>query len=118
MDVFSEEVAKLERSKIRSAQADLLMQAVLELETGEEAYAFFEDLMTVAEIRSIATRLEVAVLLRQGVTYQEIARRTGASTATVSRVNRAYAYGKNGYVKVLDRLEKQGLLPRAEEEKR
>ena len=102
--------------RIATPQADLLMQAVLALETPEEAYAFFEDLMTVTEIRSIAARLEVAVMLRQGVTYQEIARRTGASTATVSRVNRALHYGRDGYRLVLDRLEEHGKGKRGEED--
>lgn len=100
----------MEDSRIATPQADLLMQAVLTLKTPEEAYAFFEDVMTVAEIKSVAARLEVAVMLRQGVTYQEIARRTGASTATVSRVNRALSYGQDGYTMVLDRLEKAGKL--------
>ena len=99
MDVFSEEVAKLERSKIRSAQADLLMQAVLALENEEEAYCFFEDLCTIAELKSMAQRLEVAVQLRQGVTYQEIAKAGGVSTATISRVNRALNYGADGYAR-------------------
>ncbi len=113
MDVFSEEVAKLERSKIRSAQADLLMQAVLALENEEEAYCFFEDLCTIAELKSMAQRLEVAVQLRQGVTYQEIAKAGGVSTATISRVNRALNYGADGYVRVLDALEEKGLIPQA-----
>lgn len=113
IDVFSEEVAKLERSKIRSAQADLLMQAVLALENEEEAYCFFEDLCTIAELKSMAQRLEVAVQLRQGVTYQEIAKAGGVSTATISRVNRALNYGADGYVRVLDALEEKGLIPQA-----
>lgn len=106
----------MEDKRIATPQADLLMQAVLTLESQEDAYCLFEDLMTVTEIRSIAARLEVAVLLRQGVTYQEISRRTGTSTATVSRVNRALYYGRNGYLTVLDRLEKKGLIPPAREE--
>lgn len=93
-------------SKVQSKQTDLFMQAVLELNSTEEAYRFFEDICTIQELKSIAQRLEVASLLRQKVTYQEIARITGASTATISRVNRALIYGAQGYTQVLDALEK------------
>lgn len=91
-------------SKLKSEQMDLLMQALLTLHTDEDAYRFFEDLCTIAELKSMAQRLEVAILLRQKVTYHEIAKRTGASTATVSRVNRALTYGADGYNRVLDAL--------------
>lgn len=91
--------------KVKNEQTELLMNAVLTLESPEEAYRFFEDICTIAEIKSIAQRLEVAVLLRKGVTYQEIARRTGASSATISRVNRALTYGADGYNHVLDLME-------------
>ncbi len=91
-------------SKIRSEQIDLLMQAMLQLNTQEDAYRFFEDICTIAEIKSMAQRLEVATLLRDGVTYQEIARLTGASSATISRVNRALIYGADGYTRVLDAM--------------
>ncbi len=95
--------------RIKSDQADLLMKAILHLETVEDAYRFFEDVCTIAEIRSMAQRLEVAQLLRDRVTYQEIARQTGASSATISRVNRALLYGADGYTRVLDALnENQG----------
>lgn len=90
--------------RIQSEQADLLMKAILKLETVEDAYRFFEDICTIAEVRSMAQRLEVAVLLREHVTYQEIARQTGASSATISRVNRALLYGADGYNRVLDSL--------------
>lgn len=96
-------------SKIKSEQADLFMKAVLKLNTVEEAYRFFEDICTIPELRSIAQRLEVAALLRSKVTYQEIARRTGASSATISRVNRALLYGAEGYNHVLDELAKDGI---------
>ncbi|MBQ2700509.1 MAG: TrpR-like protein YerC/YecD [Clostridia bacterium] len=96
--------------KVRSEQIDLLMKAVLELETLEDAYRFFEDVCTIQELKSIAQRIEVAVLLRKKVTYQEIARLTGASTATISRVNRAVNYGADGYTRVLDALDRQHLL--------
>ena len=91
--------------KVRNGQTDLLMEAVLKLESVEDAYRFFEDICTIAEMKSMAQRIEVATLLRQGVTYQEIARVTGASSATISRVNRALIYGADGYRRVLDALE-------------
>ncbi len=91
--------------KVQSDQTDLLTRAVLHLETQEDAYRFFEDLCTNAEIKSMAQRIEVASLLRQGVTYQEIVRLTGASSATISRVNRALHYGADGYTRVLDALD-------------
>lgn len=91
--------------KIRSEQTDLLMEAVLRLQSAEDAYRFFEDICTIAEVKSMAQRLEVARLLRAGVTYQEIVRETGASSATISRVNRALLYGADGYRRVLDAME-------------
>ena len=91
--------------KVKTEQTDLLMKAVLELNTEEEAYRFFEDICTIAELKSIAQRLEVAALLRNKVTYQEIVRKTGASSATISRVNRALLYGAEGYEQVLSALE-------------
>lgn len=97
-------------SRIKNDQADLLMEAVLRLNTAEEAYRFFEDICTIPELRSIAQRLEVAALLRRGVTYQDIAKKTGASSATISRVNRALLYGAGGYDRVLDALERDGAL--------
>ena len=97
--------------KVRTEQTDLLMKAVLELGSEEDAYRFFEDICTIAELKSIAQRLEVAVMLRKKVTYQEIVKRTGASSATISRVNRALLYGAEGYEKVLDALEKKSELP-------
>ncbi|MDL2258324.1 YerC/YecD family TrpR-related protein [Eubacteriales bacterium OttesenSCG-928-K08] len=94
-------------SKLKSKELDGLFEAVLFLETEEECYRFFEDICTVTEIRAIAQRLAVAKLLRAGVTYQEIAQRLGASTATISRVNRALSYGSGGYNRVLERLDKE-----------
>ena len=94
--------------KVKTEQTDLLMKAILELHTEEDAYRFFEDICTIAEIKSIAQRLEVAVLLRKKVTYQEIVRITGASSATISRVNRALLYGAEGYARVLEALDVDG----------
>ena len=93
--------------KVRNEQADLLMESLLQLASVEDAYRFFEDLCTIAEIKSMAQRIEVATLLRKGVTYQEIVRETGASSATISRVNRALLYGADGYQRVLDMLEQK-----------
>ena len=94
---------------IKTPQTDLLVQALLALKEPEDAHRFLEDVLTIQELKSIAQRLEVAVLLREQVTYQEIARRTGASTATISRVNRALLYGAQGYERVLDALVARGL---------
>ncbi len=90
--------------RLRNEQTDLLISALFSLESHEEAYRFLEDVLTVQELKSITQRLEVAEMLRSGVTYQEIAHKTGASTATISRVNRALQYGADGYALVLDRL--------------
>ena len=89
-----------------ASQIDLLYEAVLSLETPEECRAFFQDLCTVAELRAMAQRLEVAQLLDKGLIYNDILQRTGASSATISRVNRALQYGADGYKTVLPRLKK------------
>ena len=90
--------------KIRNEQTDLLVRALLSLDNEEDAYRFLEDVCTIAELHSISQRIEVAALLRQGVTYQRIAAETGASSATISRVNRALTYGADGYNRVLDEI--------------
>ena len=87
-------------------QTGLLYEAVLSLQTPEECRAFFQDLCTVAELRAMAQRLEVAQLLDEGLIYNDILQRTGASSATISRVNRALQYGADGYKTVLPRLKK------------
>jgi len=81
-----------------------LIRAILALETEEEALAFFEDIFTIRELQSVAQRLSVAQMLAKRVTYQEIADVTGASTATISRVNHSLSYGAGGYQKVLAKL--------------
>jgi len=96
--------------KLRDSSTDLLFSAILSLKDAGECYAFFEDICTVSEIKSLAQRLHVAIMLRQGRTYTEICDATGISTATISRVNRALAYGADGYKMVLDRLEAAGRL--------
>ena len=92
-------------ANLHSASIDRLFKAILNLETTEDCYNFFEDVCTIAEMKSMAQRIEVARLLRKGVTYQEIARETGASSATISRVNRALLYGADGYRRVLDAVD-------------
>ena len=81
----------------KKAKSDGLYQAILTLKTEEEIYNFFQDLCTVAELRAMEQRFEVAMLLRQGMIYNAILERTGASSATISRVNRSLAYGHGGY---------------------
>ncbi|MCD8053133.1 MAG: YerC/YecD family TrpR-related protein [Lachnospiraceae bacterium] len=91
--------------KIRTEATDNLFRGVLKLQSVEECYAFFEDVCTVNELLSIAQRYEVAGMLNTGKTYVEIAEKTGASTATISRVNRALNYGSDGYGLVFSRLD-------------
>ncbi|HBF76873.1 MAG TPA: TrpR-like protein YerC/YecD [Clostridiaceae bacterium] len=92
--------------RIKSEEADLLMDAILTLKNREECYRFFEDVCTINEIRAIAQRLQVAQMLREKRTYIDIADTTGASTATISRVNRALNYGSDGYKIIFERLDK------------
>lgn len=89
-----------------SEQNALLFEAILTLKDRDECRAFFQDLCTVAELRAMTQRLEVAQLLDQGLIYNDILQRTGASSATISRVNRALQYGADGYKTVLPRLKK------------
>lgn len=91
-------------SKLTSESMDFLCEAILSLETKEECYRFFEDLCTINEIQSIEQRLQVARMLKQKRTYTDIATTTGASTATISRVNRCLNYGSDGYNLVFDKI--------------
>ena len=91
--------------KIRKKSVDNMFEGILTLKNIEECYLFFEDLCTVNEILSISQRYEVASMLRKKHTYLEIAEKTGASTATISRVNRSLIYGNDGYEMVFERLE-------------
>lgn len=100
-------VRKVFESKIKNAQTDLLVKAILSLQTDEECYRLFDDLCTIHEVQALAQRIEVARLLRERITYHDIAEQTGASTATISRVNRCLTYGADGYNTVLDRMEKE-----------
>lgn len=92
--------------KLKTDAVDHLFDAVLCLNTREECYNFFEDLCTINELLSLSQRFEVASMLDGGNTYLEIAEKTGASTATISRVNRSLNYGNDGYELVLERLKK------------
>lgn len=92
-------------ARVKNEQVDDLAKAMIELDSMEEAYSFFEDIFTIHELQAVAQRLAVARLLRRKVTYQEIAEKTGASTATISRVNRCLTYGAGGYQSVLTKLE-------------
>ena len=93
---------------------DDLYKAVLKLKTEEEVYNFFQDLCTITELRSMEQRFEVAMLLSQGLIYNDILERTGASSATISRVNRSLSFGAGGYQVVFDRM-KEGQKEAAEQ---
>ena len=94
----------MQLKKLNDPTIDQLFEAILTLKTVDECYIFFDDLCTVNEIQSLAQRLEVARLLRQGATYSQIEKETGASTATISRVKRCLNYGTDGYQMALSRL--------------
>lgn len=100
-------------SKIKTEHTDELFEAILALENLEECYRFFEDLCTIREMQSISQRMVVAKLLKEKKTYKEIENQTGASTATISRANRALMYGAGGYDLIFKRL---GLFEETEEE--
>ena len=91
--------------KLKDKHLDDLCDAILTLKTREECYSLFEDLCTIAEIKSLAQRFQVAILLAKGHTYTEIFDETGVSTATISRVKRCLDYGADGYKTVLNRMD-------------
>lgn len=93
--------------KIRTEELEHLFDAILTLENKEECYSFFEDVCTVNELISLSQRYEVASMLRQNSTYLEISEKTGASTATISRVNRSLNYGNDGYDLTFARLKEK-----------
>ena len=90
--------------KLDTEAVDELFKAILTLETIDECYTFFEDACTINELLSLSQRFEVARMLRDKKTYLEISKKTGASTATISRVNRSLTYGNDGYEMVLNRM--------------
>lgn len=93
--------------KLQDDNLDFLFKAVLALETSEDCYAFFEDLCTVQELKTISQRLVVAKMLSEKCVYTDIVNATGASTATISRVNRSLQYGSDGYDKIFERIKEQ-----------
>lgn len=93
---------------LHTEAVDRLFRAILNLENIEECYSFFEDICTIKEIQDISQRLEVADLLSQNISYLEISKKTGASTATISRVNKCLIYGNDGYKTALERLKEKG----------
>lgn len=90
--------------KIKTEAVDFLFEAILSLRSKEECYSFFEDICTVNELLSLSQRFEVAKMLRNQKTYLDIAEKTGASTATISRVNRSLNYGNDGYDMTFSRI--------------
>ena len=94
--------------KLKTESVENLFDAILTLETKEDCYRFFEDVCTIKELLAMAQRYEVAMLLDQKMTYLDIAAKTGASTATISRVNRSLTYGEDGYEEVFKRLKING----------
>ena len=103
--------------KLRGKELDQLFNAVLSLNNLEECYRFFDDLCTVNEIQSLAQRLEVARMLKEGNTYHIIETETGASTATISRVKRCLNYGNDAYEMALERVKKEQAPEEETEEK-
>lgn len=93
--------------KLKSPEMDELFQAILTLENTEECYSFFEDICTIKELMDLKQRYEVAGMLRKNYTYLEIAEKTGASTATISRVNRCLQFGNDGYEMTYQRREQE-----------
>ncbi len=90
--------------KLRDHLHDQLFRAILELKSVEECYEFFEDLCTIQEMKAISARLEVARMLKADDIYEDIVKKTGASTATISRIKRCLVYGSGGYEKILSRM--------------
>ena len=93
-------------SKLKDENFDNLIKAILSISDKDEAYDFFEDLCTINELKAMSQRFAVARQLRNKTVYTEIVENTGASTATISRVNRALLYGTGGYEKIISRMEK------------
>lgn len=104
MKLQKSKVKALMNSKIKDKYTDGLFEAILSLKTIDECYKFFEDLCTVNELKSLSQRLEVAKMLSKHHVYNDIVNETGASTATISRVNRSLNYGCDGYEIVFKRL--------------
>jgi TrpR-related protein YerC/YecD len=93
------------KSRLESEEMNFLFDAILSLKDREECYRFFDDICTINEIKALEQRLQVAKMLKQGRTYLDIASSTGASTATISRVNRSLNYGSDGYKLAFERID-------------
>ena len=96
--------------KIRHSQQDIFFEAILSLRTPEECQIFFEDICTIKELQAMSQRFQVACLLDAGKNYVEVCEATGASSATISRVNKCLTYGEGGYKKALERLKEAGKI--------
>ncbi|MEG1943236.1 MAG: YerC/YecD family TrpR-related protein [Angelakisella sp.] len=94
-------------SKLKDSNVRYLYRAILALENVEECDKFFDDLCTVPELKALSQRLQVAKMLSEHRVYSEIVQETGASTATISRVNRSLNYGSDGYTAIFERLDKE-----------
>lgn len=97
----------MNNDKLRNSNMDFLFDCVLSLKTVDECYDFFEDLCTVTELQSISQRIVVAKMLSEKRVYSDIVKETGASTATISRVNRSLQFGCNGYEKIFERAKEK-----------
>lgn len=95
--------------KLRSPSVDRLFQTILNLQTIEDCYAYFEDLCTIKEIGDMAQRLDTAILLSKGMSYQKIAEQVDVSSATICRVSKCYNYGTGGYRSAIEKLPKEEL---------
>lgn len=92
-------------TKLKDMNVEYLFKAILSLKSIEECYSFFDDLCTVPELKALSQRLEVAKMLSEGRVYSDIVAKTGASTATISRVNRSLNYGSDGYKVIFERTD-------------
>lgn len=101
--------------KLQNDNMDFLFKAILSLENEEECYDFFEDLCTIQELKTISQRLVVAKMLSEKCVYTDIVNQTGASTATISRVNRSLQYGCDGYDKIFERIKEKEDKEQADE---
>ena len=91
-------------NKFHSESVDTLVKGLLKLETEEECYAFLEDVCTIKELQDMAQRFDVALKLSDGFNYNQVSKETGASSATIGRVNRCLSYGNGGYKKIIEKL--------------
>ena len=94
-------------NKFHTESVNTLVKGLLKLETEEECYAFLEDVCTIKELQDLAQRFDVALKLSDGFNYNQVSKETGASSATISRVNKCLMYGNNGYKTIIDRLKEE-----------